>query len=126
MYSTEATTLTPTLPRAAGEGEKGGEGKRRGGGSAAAPAGHLNRRTGNRAVGAEHAAVAGLRLEHRCAPLALIEKLARVRRHRFQLGVTALRARQQRLQNRTIQLSYPTQALTFCPELQGALAEWVL
>src|SRR5437867_2296911 len=57
----------------------------------------LHRRALDRAVRAEYATVAGQRFEHRAADLALVEPLARVRRHAFALDVTAVRARQRRV-----------------------------
>src|SRR5581483_1246112 len=59
----------------------------------------LNRRTRHRAVRAEHAAVAGLRLEPGAAAAAHIEKLARVGRHCLDLGRGAMRACDRRLQD---------------------------
>ena len=50
-----------------------------------------NRRPRHVAIGAEHIAVAGFRLEPRAAPVAVIEKLARVSRHRFRFSRAAVR-----------------------------------
>jgi hypothetical protein len=52
----------------------------------------LNRRAGHRAVGAKHAAVAGLRLQPPAASFAVIEELAGVGGHPLGGGVAALRA----------------------------------
>ena len=49
----------------------------------------LHRRTGHRPVGAVDAAIAGLRPEHRRAMDAVVEPLARVRRHRLGLRLAA-------------------------------------
>src|SRR6516162_5653676 len=59
----------------------------------------LNRRARHGAERAKHAAVAGLRLQHRVAASALVEELARVGRHGFRLGGAAVRARNERLQD---------------------------
>lgn len=52
----------------------------------------LNRRTGYGGVGAIHAAIAFLGLEHLMAVRALIKPLARIRRHGFGLAEAAMRA----------------------------------
>ena len=54
----------------------------------------LHRRARHRPVGAVHTAVARKRTQDRLALLALVEKLAGVRRHRLALGEAALRAGQ--------------------------------
>ena len=54
----------------------------------------LDWRARHRPVGAEHAAVASLRFEHRVAMLALVEPLAGVGRHGLRLDVTAGGARE--------------------------------
>lgn len=60
--------------------------------------GLLNRRAGQRAVGAEHAAIARLGPQHRLAALAVVKELAGVRRHRLRFLVPAARAGQRRVQ----------------------------
>lgn len=59
----------------------------------------LNRRTGYRAIGTEHAAIARLRLQQYVAALAFIEPLAGVGGHGFGLDVAAVRAGQRGLQD---------------------------
>jgi hypothetical protein len=59
----------------------------------------LDRRTWHRPVGAKHTAIALLRLEQRLASGAFVEVLARVGRHGLDLGGTALRTSQRRLEN---------------------------
>lgn len=52
----------------------------------------LDRRARHRAVRAEHAAIAAFRAQQGVAALALVEKPARIRRHRLDLAVTTMRA----------------------------------
>ena len=67
----------------------------------------LHGRTRHVTERAEHAAVAGLRSEHRSAALAVVEVLAGVGRHRFPLSMSARWAGDRRLQNkRHISLSF--------------------
>jgi hypothetical protein len=54
--------------------------------------GRLNWRAWNRAIGAKHAAIASVWLEHRATALALIEELAGIRRHRFRRPMITTRA----------------------------------
>jgi hypothetical protein len=61
------------------------------------PAALLDRGTRHRAVGTEHAAIAGQRLKPRSAALAIIEELASVGGHRFDGLVLALRTGQDRV-----------------------------
>ena len=61
----------------------------------------LNRWARHRAVGAEHAAVARLRSQHRPAMLALIEELACIGRHDLPLAVTAVRAGEYRFSDKS-------------------------
>jgi hypothetical protein len=51
----------------------------------------LNWRAFDGSVGTEHAAVSGLRLEHLAAPFAVVEVLARIRGHRFDGPMAAIR-----------------------------------
>jgi hypothetical protein len=59
----------------------------------------LDRRTGHRAVGTKHAAVAGQRLKQNFAAHALKVKLARFRRHDFFALLPAARAGEHGAQN---------------------------
>ena len=59
----------------------------------------LNRRAGHCAVGTEHAAVAGLRLQQHMAALAFVVPLAGIGGHDFGLDVAAVRAGQRGLQD---------------------------
>jgi hypothetical protein len=52
----------------------------------------LDRRTGNRTIGAEHTAIAGERLQSFSAALAVIEELAGVGRHRLDRSMATFRA----------------------------------
>ena len=56
-----------------------------------APGLRLNRWAFDGPVGTEHAAVAGLRLEHRAAPFAVVIILARISGHRFDGPMAAMR-----------------------------------
>jgi hypothetical protein len=58
----------------------------------------LDRRTGNRTIRAEHAAIAGERLQSLAAALAVIEELAGVRRHGLDRLMAAFRAAERRFQ----------------------------
>src|SRR6185437_14336688 len=51
----------------------------------------LDRRTRHRTIRAEHATVAGLWLQARTTPFAVIEELASVRGHRLRCSMAALR-----------------------------------
>ena len=59
----------------------------------------LDRRTGHRAVGTEHAAIAGLGLEQDVAALAFVEPLAGIGGHGLGFDMTALRAGQRGFKN---------------------------
>ncbi len=78
----------------------------------------LNRRAGHGAVRAKHAAIPRSRPEYRVAMLALIEPLARVRRHRFGLDVPTCRTGQRRFEDDPAHRSRPT-------GLEGWPASWV-
>lgn len=59
----------------------------------------LNRRAGDRSIGAEHAAVSGLRTEQCSAALAFVEELAGVGGHRLDLRRATRRAGEGRLKD---------------------------
>ena len=59
----------------------------------------LDRRTRNVAIGTKYAAIARLGFEPRAATRTHIEKLARIRRHRFFFGRAAVRASKRGLQD---------------------------
>jgi superfamily I DNA/RNA helicase len=58
----------------------------------------LHRRTGNRTIGAKHAAIARKRLQSRAAAFAVIEELAGVGRHGLNRLLAAFRAGKRCLQ----------------------------
>ena len=80
--------------------------------------GLLNRRTRHIAVGAEYAAIAAERAQHRSAMAAVIEILTGVSRHRFErLGAT-LRTREGRMK-----LGHANQAMSGASRVDGQMAE---